>query len=84
MATRGRGGVRSIEKPGTFGTNPLSAISPAGRGRPAPSPSAYVITAPCENPPITTRSYGMPEAAATSSSHSEARANVAVKVGGSG
>ena len=40
--------------------NPLSAISPAGRGRPLPSPSAYVMTAPCEKPPSTVRSEAMP------------------------
>ena len=38
---------------------PESAMSPAGRGRPAPSPSAYVITAPCEKPPSTVRSGGI-------------------------
>ena len=41
--------------------NPLSVISPAGRGRPLPSPSAYVMTAPCEKPPSTVRSEAMPE-----------------------
>ena len=54
--------------------NPLNVMSPAGRGRPAPSPSAYVMTAPCEKPPSTVRSEAMPVSAASASSHSEARA----------
>ena len=61
--------------------NPDSAISPAGRGRPAPSPSAYVITAPCENPPSTVRSGGIAASAATSSSHDDAREGLGERLG---
>src|SRR5438067_12333531 len=44
IATGGSGGVRSSRNPSTVGTKLLNAKSAAGRGRPAPSPSAYVIT----------------------------------------
>ena len=64
--------------------NPDSVMSPAGRGRPAPSPSAYVITAPCENPPRTVRSDGMSASAARSSSQDDASPYVFVNVSGSG
>ena len=37
---RGEGGSSSIEKPGTVGMKPESAMRPAGRRRPAPSPTA--------------------------------------------
>ena len=46
----------------------LSAMIPAGRGRPAPRPSAYDITPPCEKPPSTARSCGMSCRASRSSS----------------
>ena len=68
----------------TTGTNPLSATSAAWRGRPVPSPSAWVITAPCEKPPSTVRSGGMPVSSASASSHGAAARSVAWKVGGSG
>ena len=54
-------------------------MSPAGRGRPAPSPSA-VITAPCEKPPSTVRSGGMPASSARSSSQLGASAKVSGNV----
>jgi hypothetical protein len=56
--------------PATTGTKPESAMIPAGRGRPAPRPSAYDITAPCEKPAITTLPAGTSCAAAVESSHS--------------
>ena len=65
IARCGNGAERSSSKPGTVGTNPLSAMSPAGRGRPAPKPSAYVITAPCENPPSTVRAGAIPVSSLT-------------------
>ena len=71
---------RSSSNPSTVGMNPLSAMMPAGRGRPAPSPSAYDITAPCENPPMTVRAIGIPSSARTASSHVLAVAKVAWNV----
>jgi hypothetical protein len=53
---------------------PLSAIKPAGRGLLLPSPSAYVITAPCEKPPSTVRSGGIPVSSAKAPSHVDASA----------
>ena len=49
---------RSSSKPSTSGMNPESAMIAAGRGLPLPSPSAQLITAPCEKPPRTTCSSG--------------------------
>ena len=56
IATGGSGGDRSSANPSTVGMKLLNTVSAAGRGRPAPSPSEYAITPPCENPPSTSRS----------------------------
>src|SRR5439155_15771597 len=71
---------RSSEKPGTIGTKPESAMIAAGLGRPSPRPSAYDMTAPCENPPRTTRSIGTGRL----SRNAATWANVAWNVSGSG
>ena len=60
--------AKSGSQPSTVGTNPENATIPAGRGRSVPSPSAKLITAPCEKPPSTVRSSGTGSA----SSHSDA------------
>ena len=51
-AIGGNGGPPS-RQPSTVGTKPEKAITAAGRGRPSPRPTARLITAPCEKPPIT-------------------------------
>ena len=58
IAIGGNGDSRSGSQPSTVGMNPLRASSDEGRGRPAPSPSEYAITAPCEKPPSTICSGG--------------------------
>ena len=68
IAIGGSGGVRSSSNPSTVGMKPLKASIAAGRGRPLPRPSAYVITAPCEKPPITVRSGGKPSESTKSDS----------------
>ena len=68
IAIGGNGGSRSGSQPSTVGMKPLSASSARVRGRPAPSPSAYVITAPCEKPPSTMSSAGNGSASSQSAS----------------
>src|SRR5206468_2892794 len=60
------------------GMNPENAAIASGRGRPAPSPNAYDITAPCENPASHTLSYG------SESSHAATVSYVGANVAGSG
>ena len=84
IAIGGSGDSRSSSNPGTVGTKPLSAISAAGRGRPRPSPTAYDMTAPCENPPRTSRSAPSPCSERNASSQPASRGRVALNVAGSG
>src|SRR5256885_820393 len=50
------------------------APPPPGRGLRSPRPSAYAIAAPCEKPPSTVRSGGIPLDSASASSQAPSRA----------